>query len=351
MKEQTETERPADPGPIAERRPPLRWRPIVATALILGLAFAAFSLPLPIFYAYEPGPVRDVEKLVEVSGRRTYSSEGSLYLTTVSIDLDVTFSEWVSAVFNKKIEIVSRDSVTGGQSFNDLENQQKLEMEQSKQAASEVALGALGFGKPKGDGAEVVQPIEGSPADGVIQAKDLIVAVDGHKVATTCDASEAIAGHQPGDPIELTLKRAGDTETVEIEAGDNPSQPGSAFVGVFMKTANYSYGPGDDVRFKTGNIAGPSAGLMFTLGLYDQLTPEDLTHGELIAGTGTIGCGGLVGPIGGIQQKVAGAEAEGATIFLAPADNAADARAVAGDITIVPVKTFDDAVTYLEDLT
>lgn len=336
---------------LAAGRPPSRLRLVLAIVLVAALAFAAFNLPLPMFYAYEPGPVRDVEKLVTVSGERTYSSEGSLYLTTVSIDLEVTFAEWVSASFNEEIEVVSRESVTGGESFEDVEREQKAQMEQSKQQARDVALSQFArFGKPDGDGAEIVDTIDGSPAQGALRARDVIVAVDGAPIDTTCDAINAIERHDPGDEVEITVERAGESRTVRLATVENPQEPDKPFVGVFMTTANYNYNPGIDVKFKTGNIAGPSAGLMFTLALYDQLTPDDLTHGRQIAGTGTIGCGGEVGPIGGIRQKVAGAEARGAAIFLTPTANVADARVVAQDIEIVPVATFDDALRYLEGL-
>lgn len=350
MRDDTQVRTPQD-EPVATRRRPLRLKLVIAVALAAVLAFAAFKVPLPMFYAYEPGPVRDVEKLVTVSGERTFSSEGSLYLTTVSIDLEVTFAEWVSALFNEEIEIVSRQSVTGGSSFEDVEQEQTAQMEQSKQQARDVTLSQFArFGSPDGDGAEIVDTVEGSPAVGALQPKDVIVAVDGRTIDTTCDAVNAIDRRGPGDEVELTIERAGDRRRIQITTAENPQDPGTPFVGIFMTTANYNYNPGIDVKFKTGNIAGPSAGLMFTLALYDRLTPDDLTSGKEIAGTGTIGCGGEVGPIGGIQQKVAGAEAQGATIFLTPAANVADARVVAEDIEIVPVVTFDDALGYLEGL-
>ncbi len=117
-----------------------------------------------------------------------------------------------------------------------------------------------------------------------------------------------------------------------------------------MDDVNRKFDPGFDISFDTGKIGGPSGGLMMTLALYDQLTPDDLTGGRKVAGTGTIGCDGGVGPIGGIEQKIAGAEEAGAEIFLAPAGNAAAAERVAEDIEVVSVATFDDALRYLEGL-
>ena len=117
-----------------------------------------------------------------------------------------------------------------------------------------------------------------------------------------------------------------------------------------MSDVDYSYDPGIEVDFQTGRIAGPSAGLMFSLALYDRLTSQDLTGGRAVAGTGTIDCDGGVGPIGGVEQKVAGAEREGAEIFLAPAANAQTAQSAARDIEVVSISSFSDAVGYLQGL-
>jgi PDZ domain-containing protein len=117
-----------------------------------------------------------------------------------------------------------------------------------------------------------------------------------------------------------------------------------------MRDVNYRFDPGIQVDVDTGRIGGPSAGLMLSLAIYDRLTPSDLTGGHVIAGTGTIACDGGVGPIGGIEQKVAGAEDKGAEIFLAPRGNAPSARQVADDIEIVAVDSFADALSYLEGL-
>lgn len=332
-------------APLAAPTRSFPWRWIVLITVLAALTFAAFYLPLPFFYAFLPGPVKDVERLVEVSDAQTYSSEGSLYLTTVSVDLQVTFAEWVESLFDERRMIVDREQVTGGASFKELKQQQKLEMDQSQQQAREVALSALDM--KAGDGVRVVETVESSPAQGVFRADDVIVAVDDREVATACDASELISAHEPGDRLEVTVRRGGGIERLAVTTASNPQDSDRAFVGIYMETVE-DVGP--QVTFKTGRIAGPSAGLMFSLALYDRLTPDDLTNGQEIAGTGTIQCGGEVGPIGGIQQKVAAAEDEGAEVFLAPAANAGEARAVADDIEIVPIETFDDALGYLETL-
>ena len=147
------------------------------------------------------------------------------------------------------------------------------------------------------------------------------------------------------------MKRGGKRETVTVRTKAlNPSDPGAPLVGILMEEVDYEFEPGLDVTIRTGEIGGPSAGLMFALGVYDRLTPEDLTHGRRVAGTGEIACDGGVGAIGEIQQKIAAAEHEDAEAFLTPAGNVAEAREVAEEIEIVPVSTFDDAVEFLEGL-
>jgi PDZ domain-containing protein len=218
-------------------------------------------------------------------------------------------------------------------------------MDQSKHDATAVVLSELGLGTSKG--ALVTETVPDSPADGALQKGDKITAVDGRPIGSYCDVGGAIREHKPGEEVSLTVVRDGKKQTISVKTIENPQVPGAAFIGVAMKD---DFSSDVKVDFKTGRIAGPSAGLMFTLGLYDQLTPDDLTHGEVIAGTGTIACDGTVGPIGGIEQKVAAAEGNGAVVFIAPASEAEAARAVADEMEVVPVETFSDAVEYLEGL-
>lgn len=311
---------------------------------------AAFTVPIPVFYSYLPGPVRDVGPLIEVDGAQTYSYEGNLFLTTVSVDTSVTFVDLVTAFIDPHAAIVmKRDLLPAGVSLRELEERQRMQMDSSKQRALEVAISALGLGKPTGDGARVAGTEPSFPAAGVLRRGDVIVTVDGEDVSTTCDVGRAVDSHEPGDRIVFGIERDGARREAELEAGTSPEDGRSAFVGVYMEDVGYSFDPGVDVEIKTGKIAGPSAGLMFGLAIYDLLTPEDLTAGRVIAGTGEVVCDGGVRPIGGITQKVAGAIDEGADVFLAPAANFDEAVKAAGDeIDVVRVSNFDDALEYLE---
>jgi len=336
---------------LAAPRRKTRWGRLLATVALLGAVVAAAILvPLPFFYAYLPGPVRSIDEFIEVSGGRTYSSEGELYMTTVSVDIEVTFVDWVAAVVDPNSIVVRKEDVTGGASFDELERQQKIQMQESKKHAQEVALSALGLDDPTGDGARVEQLAANTPAVGVLREGDVILSVGGTPVETSCDVGRAIDQREPGDRIALRVRRDGEVQTLQVGTIPNPQDPSTPLVGIVMSDVNYSFDPGIQVEFASGDVAGPSAGLMFTLALYDRLTPGDLTGGRAIAGTGEIACDGGVGPIGGIEQKVAGAEDAGATIFLAPAANFAAAERAAEDIEVVSISNFDQAVEYLEGL-
>ncbi|MDQ3952464.1 MAG: PDZ domain-containing protein [Actinomycetota bacterium] len=321
------------------------WRLVVALGIAGALIVAAFTVPIPVFFLYVPGPVRDVERLVRVDDAKTYSSEGQLFLTTVSIDTTVTFVDVLKAAVDPHEDVVMKEDVTQGQTLREVREQAEADMRASKQAARQTAFAALGI--PAGEGARILETVPDSPAETVLERGDRVVAVDGGTVTTACDVQQAIGEHRPGDVVRITILRDGKRRTIPIETVDNPMQAGLAFVGISMADVA---GDSVEVDFKTGDIAGPSAGLMFSLALYDRLTPDDLTDGRKIAGTGEIFCGGAIGPIGGIEEKVAGAEREGAEIFLAPELNYEAARGAAGDIEVVAVGTFTDAVEYLEGL-
>lgn len=333
---------PPPVAPVVDRSP---WRLVVAMAIAAALVVGAFMVPIPVFFLYVPGPVRDVEKLVHVEDAKTYSSEGQLFLTTVNIQPSVTFVDLVKAGLDPHMDVVMKEDVTQGLTLREVREQAKVDMRESKQAARQTAFAALGL--RAGEGARIIETVPDSPAAAVLMKGDRVVGVDGRDMTTACDVQQAIGERRPGDTVRMTVLRDGDRRTIPIETAEHPAQPGSAFVGISMTDV---LGDSVAVEFETGEIGGPSAGLMFSLALYDQLTPEDLTGGRKIAGTGAIYCGGLVGPIGGIEEKVAGAEQEGAEIFLAPELNYDAAVDAAGDLEVVSIATFDDAVEYLESL-
>ena len=330
----------------------ISFRKLLRAALVgvvlSGVGFGSFLVPVPFLFEYLPGPVRDVSDLVDVTRARTYPSKGSLFLTTVSVDTDVTLVEMLLAAVDKEKVVVLENQVTGGSSLDQLQEAQKREMVSSKEFARTVAIRAAGLGRPQGDGVRVVSVQGGAPADGVIEQGDVIVAVGTRRTATTCDVGAAVVASDIGDTLTVTVERAGRKRRFSLETVAAPGNPATSYLGITMEDINYRFEPAVRVHFDTGRIAGPSAGLMLSLALYDRLTPLDLSSGRSIAGTGTILCDGEVGPIGGVEQKVAGAERKGAEVFLSPVANAEAARTSADSIEVVAVSSFQDAVDYLE---
>jgi Lon-like protease len=324
------------------------WRAVAVGLLLGGAGLGSFLVPVPFLFEYRPGPVRNVSELLNVSGTKTYSSKGTLYLTTVSVDTDVTLVEMLLAAFDRNKVVVLESQVTGGASLQELKHAQRREMETSKDAARSVALPAAGLGRPKGDGARVVAVQEGAPADGVIEQGDVIVSVDGRRTLTSCEVGAAVVSGDIGETVVVIVERAGRHRRLELDTVAAPDNPSAPYLGISMEDINFRFDPEVRVGFDTGRIAGPSAGLLLSLGLYDLVTPGDLSSGRAIAGTGTMSCDGEVGPIGGVEQKVAAAEQLGAEVFLSPVANAEAARNSAGDIDVVAVSSFEDAVRYLE---
>jgi PDZ domain-containing protein len=221
--------------------------------------------------------------------------------------------------------------------------QDTQQMVGSQEQAQAAALCQLGI--PFGVLDTVVQVGPGTPAAGVLKPGDAITAVDGKKLTCRADASTLIRARKPGAPVLLTVDRHGATRQFRMKTIDDK---GNAVVGVGV---NETYKFPFPVKINIGAIGGPSAGLMFALAIMDKLSPSGLTGGRFIAGTGEISANGAVSPIGGIQQKMAGARAAGATVFLTPAANCPDtAGAVPRGMRLIKVFTLAGAVRDLKAL-
>lgn len=355
--------------PPARRRVPA-WPFVVAGLMLLlgSFVFAAVAIPISVpYYALAPGPVSDVSDYVQVDHPST-TTKGEFFFLTVSLQ-EVNVLEWVAAKLDGRVDLTPRENIRPAGVSQDALRRQNIDlMERSKENAKYVALTYLGYDVTyHGSGALINAVIDGSAAQGVLQEGDVIVAVDNEPIEFMTEAVDAIGGRAPGDEVTLTIQRPNadnpdEVDTVEVtltlgpyqavdENGDTVEDPERGMVGVMLRDANVEVEFPVNVKIDSQNIGGPSAGMMFTLEIIDELTQEDLTHGRRIAGTGTINIDGEVGPIGGIRQKVFGAIDAGAEIILVPADNYDDAVAAAGDnITVVKVSTIQDALAYLDSL-
>ena len=195
--------------------------------------------------------------------------------------------------------------------------------------------------------------VKGSPAEGRLHAGDVIKAVDGGKVSQPADVAKLVTKHKPGQDVVFTVvpaKSSGTagaatrTVTIRTEKADD----GRAIVGIQAETAHtFPF----RINIQLADVGGPSAGMMFTLGLIDKLTPTDLTGGRFVAGTGTIEDNGSVGPIGGIALKIIAARDAGAQYFLTPKDNCAEAaKDTPSGLRLVKVNSLNDALAALTDI-
>jgi PDZ domain-containing protein len=228
-------------------------------------------------------------------------------------------------------------------------------MEQSKTDAQFVALTQLGF-EPIyiGTGALVIDTVEGTGSEGVLVAEDVIVAIDGIDVEFRDDLPELLADKEIGDSVFVIVERpvpeSEDPDVLELEIvlGPHVDDPERPMIGILVDNNNPIVEFPVEIDMDSQNIGGPSAGMMFTLEIINQMTEEDITDGLRIAGTGTIRRDGTVGPIGGVKQKVFAAIDAGATVVFIPADNYDDALLAAGDdIKVVRIETIDDPLEFL----
>lgn len=330
-----------------------RW-PYVAVGLLMALLIVsvlAWNVTLP-YVAWSPGPVPEVVSLISVDGAETYPVKGNLYMLTVS-QQDLNAYDLVAAWADPTVDVLDRAVVRPvGQSPEEYQRVAQRDMLESKNTAILVALERLGENVVyRGEGVEVATILEGTPADGTLQVGDVITAIDGNRVSLARDAITQITSHGIGETIVLTVQRDGSPLDVPITLIEHTQEKGRPMVGFGAVTHNLTYEFPFQVDIDSTNIGGPSAGMMYTLAVIDLLTPDDITKGHRIAGTGTIASDGTVGPIGGVRQKAEGAEAAGAEYLLVPEANYQEA--LTADVTgmqIVPVSNVDDALSFLSGL-
>lgn len=324
-------------------------------AAVILMASALYYLP---YYVSKPGMAKELEPIIEVEGG--YDEEGSFMLTTVRMGRANIYA-YIIAKLSKYQEIYALEDIRADNESDEEYNIRQLHMmDSSKTSAIEVAYNKAGIPvKYKYKGVYVLRVMEGMPAEEKLMPGDLVFEVDGNAFESSDEFIKYIGSKKPGDIVKLSYKRNGKSNQVEVPLKALEDGSNRAAVGIqLVDDKEIDVDP--DVTVQSDEIGGPSAGLMFSLEIYNQLTEEDLTKGYQIAGTGTITPDGIVGRIGGIQQKVVAADKAGAEIFFAPYEKGAkdsnyeEAMIAAKDIDtkmeIVPVDTFSDAVSYLEKL-
>jgi PDZ domain-containing protein len=325
---------------------------ISAVAVIVAILVAE-RLPVP-YVILGPGPTLNTlgkdqsgKPLITISGHTVHPTSGHLNMVSITyeggpghqFDVFTALRAWLDP---HEAVVPQSEIFAPGQSQQSVTQQDQVEMTSSQQSATAAALHQLGIGYRTVAGVAGVE--KGLPAYGKLKAGDLITAVDGQPVTGTSQLTSLIKAHA-AKPLTLTISRGGTTQHVQVTARQVSGRP---ILGVEVQD---QYQFPFSVSIQIGQIGGPSAGMMFALGIINKLSTMNLTGGKFIAGTGEISANGAVSPIGGIQQKMIGARDAGATVFLAPAGNCSDTTgAVPAGLRVVKVSTLSGAVSALQNL-
>jgi PDZ domain-containing protein len=310
------------------------------------LAIVAWNIELP-YLAFSSGPVSDAADAITTEEVEVFPPEGELLMLTV-VSQDVNIFEALIAGVDPTIDLVRKEAIRrADESDEDYRRRVLEQMDDSQTRAITVAMSHLGFEMVPIQ-VLITDTVEGKPAAEKLDPGDTLNSVDGVSVSGAAQLREILAGRSVGDVVVLEVTRAGSLLTIEVELAPRDDDPEEPMLGVLVGEVT---APPFPVSIEAGNVGGPSAGMMHALAIIDILTPGEMTQGKVVAGTGTIQLDGTVGSIGGIRQKVVGAEAAGAEFILVPEGNYERALTAEFDtIEIVPVGHLDEAIDFLEAL-
>lgn len=314
---------------------------------ILGISLALMAIIPTGFVIQRPGPTVNVlnedagEPAISVADAETYDPSGELRLTTVQVHGGEGFPNWgfnvLGAYFRNDSSVMPVENVFPKDvTREEITERNQQEMEASQRRAVVVALEALDYEVPTV--LRIVGTVADSGAEGVLEDDDVLLGINGTRVSNFAELDDELSHIAGGKTVNVEIERDG-TET-DVDVVTTSSEDDAAQLGVLLDP-DFDFPV--EVDINAHEIGGPSAGLIFSLGIVDLLTPGSLTGGEDIAGTGTIDLAGNVGPIGGIQQKLFGAADAGAKWFLAPTNNCQDFSTVPDGLEVIPVDTFDSA--------
>jgi PDZ domain-containing protein len=338
-------------------RRPESSRSVVGTGLLvlfsLGLvALSFFDAP---YVIERPGPVVNVlgeyqdKAVIQITGTKTYPTEGELGLLSVSIvgspeqtpSWPELFFAWIDpAQAIAPLEEFYPDTKTVEQ----VDAESTAMMEESQQDSVAIVLKKLGYEVPSN--IYISEVSKNKPSSGKLVAGDFVVGINGVKPTSIDNLRAMIGEYDSTNPLKVSVLREGKSLVYEINPVKNDD--GKYVLGILVGT---KYDFPVKVNLQVSDIGGPSGGMMFALGIYDQLTPGALTGGKNIAGTGTVNAEGTVGPIGGIRQKMYGAQRSGATHFLAPIDNCSEVVGhIPTGLTVISVRNFEEALAAVETI-
>ncbi|MFX4291257.1 PDZ domain-containing protein [Streptomyces bohaiensis] len=350
--------------------------------LLLGLLFAALLVRVP-YAQMSPGPTVNTlgehngVPVLDITGTETYETSGHLNMTTVrvtGVNYRMSVADAMRGWLSPRAGVVPYETLyPDDRTADEVDQENAEEFSRSQESAKAVALRELGYELESETIVDSV--VRGGPAEGELRAGDVILEVDGEPIDEPAQVAEVVTRHTADEKVVFTVRRPADEEEAAATAASDSADEGAdegagegadevldvtvttaaaeddgrAIVGIQAGTA---YVFPFEIDIELADVGGPSAGLMFALGIIDKLTPEDLTGGTFVAGTGTIAEDGRVGPIGGVLMKTIAARDQGAEYFLTPEANCRSLRdgSAPDDLTLVSVGTLDDALTALEHI-
>lgn len=342
---------------------------LASTLILIALLCAGVLINVP-YSEMSPGPTVNTlgehggEPVLNIKDRKTYDTSGHLNMTTVRVtgaDYRMNLVEAVGGWLEHDNAVVPHSTLyPENKSAKEVDQENAEEFSASQESAKVSALKRLGISVPSH--IIVGSVVKGGAAQGKLHAGEVIRAVDGKAVRSPKQVASLVTRHKPGEKVRFTVIPAAKADAAEkagrklsarnqkqIVVGTKKAPgDGRAIVGIQPATGHtFPFG----IDIKLADVGGPSAGLMFSLGIVDKLTPKDLTGGSFVAGTGTIDDKGKVGAIGGIEMKTVAARDKGAKYFLTPADNcAAAAKDKPAGLTLIRTRTMDDAMGALKKI-
>lgn len=317
--------------------------------LILIFGILPFGLMKTDYYFMSPGPPYQWD--IVIDGQEVFEFDGNLYQLTVRRD-EANYFSYAWGLINDNVDLFPREVILPkGVTPDELSDISLQNMKNSENVAIAVALESLGYKvDTEGDGVLVVGLMEDSPVKDKLIKNDLIVSINKEKIKSTSEFISLLRTYDIGEEISIEFIRDNiemSIKTILIEHVDYEDEP---MVGFLASTPNQRFAFPFNVDIKTGNVGGPSAGLMMTLNVYNTLTEADITNGKKIAGTGTIEIDGSVRPVGGVKQKVIAAKRANSSLILVPQSNYDEVKVYIDENTdIIAINSFEEALNVISD--
>ena len=319
--------------------------------IIFFIALMPIGLITTDYYFMSPGPPYQWE--IDYGNNENYEFEGNLYQLTVRRD-EANVFVYLWSLVNPSYDLYPKELILpDGVTPQELSEISIQNMRTSENVAIAVALKNIGYEiETKGEGVAVVGLLDDSPVKNKLKKGDLLNSINNVQIFSATEFISTLRTYSIGETVSIGLIRVVDgvSEQLFIETTliEHVEYKGEPMVGFLATTVNERFDFPFAIDIKTGNVGGPSAGLMMALNVYNNLIPEDITNSMVVAGTGTIEIDGSVGPVGGIKQKIIAAKRAGAELILVPVANFEEAKPFETDDTaIIAVESFDDALSVI----